>query len=312
MSTIFAVTLAVLLRDFPCPGCIVEIPDGTDAPAAPAALIVALHGDEGNPAKVAGVWAPVARKVGFVLFAPRCPKNEGCPGSWWRWDGSPRWLTNQVAEIGQRVSIDPRRRYLTGWSGGASYLSLHIPELVETFAAFSLAGGGIADQSMPCAPGAGGACAPIHLLSGELNPHAALAARTRGYLEKCGHDIELLTLQATDHAGEWRRYARDAEPIARWLLSHPMGCAPPSPTHAPAPPTPAPDPAGAAPARPVGVPSGPPPTRARGCACGAPAAETSGSALGWLVSFLIAYPSAWVRLRRRRSRATRGGRMLRG
>lgn len=301
MSALLAVTVAVLLRDFACPGCIVEAPENIEAPAA---LVVALHGDEGSPAKVVSVWAPVARELGFALFVPRCPRSEGCQGSWWRWDGSPKWLLERMDEIGRRFPVDERRRYLTGWSGGASYASLHVAELSGAFAAFSLAGGGIASESLACFVGAGSGCAPVHLLRGELNPHAALAERTRRYLEACGHEVHLVSLPATDHAGEWRRYSRDAKTIAAWLLSHPMSC----PTPEPAGDGPAPSPSSAppetrpvtraSPERPPVPPAGERVVVARGCAC-----ATAAGAGPWTETnralFALALGGCLARRRRR-------------
>src|SRR5688500_9495387 len=90
-------------------GCIVV--RGGDGPRR---LVVVLHGDEGSPIKVAGAWREAAKKHGLVVFLPRCPRSEGCQGSWWRWRGDPAWLLGQVEKI---AAIDPERRYLAGWSG---------------------------------------------------------------------------------------------------------------------------------------------------------------------------------------------------
>ncbi len=223
MSAAVLAVVAVLLRDTPCAGCLLEVPSGLPSPAP---LVVALHGDEGSPAKVAGAWSTVARELGVVLFAPRCPKSEGCQGSWWRWDGSTRWLDEQVAALGAHAAIDPERRYLTAWSGGASYASLHVPELAKTFAAFSFAGGGIASPGTACLTGAGGGCAPVHVLAGDRNPHFSLTERTKDALAACGHDVRWVLLEGTDHAGEWKAYARRTREIGEWLIAARRDCSP--------------------------------------------------------------------------------------
>jgi hypothetical protein len=286
--------IAALLRDVPCDGCLLEVPSEL---ASPAPLVVALHGDEGSPAKVAGLWAPIARELGFVMLAPRCPKSEGCDGSWWRWDGAAAWLVKQAEAVGARVELDPGRRYLTGWSGGASYASVHVAELSPAFAAFSLAGGGIATESTPCLAGAGGSCAPVHVIAGELNPHFLMTERTKNALEMCGHNVEFVHLAATDHAGEWRAYVRDARSIAKWLLERKAGCA----SRAPSDPIPAPsgsaipsarvEPAPAPSVTPPAPPSARPP---QGCACDLAARRSDASRVTLL--FLTALAASRRRL----------------
>ncbi|NUO48524.1 MAG: hypothetical protein HOV80_06675 [Polyangiaceae bacterium] len=316
--------IAALLRDVPCDGCLLEVPSEL---ASPAPLVVALHGDEGSPAKVAGLWAPIARELGFVLLAPRCPKSEGCDGSWWRWDHSAAWIVKQAEAVGLRVEIDPGRRFLTGWSGGASYASLHITELSPAFAAFSLAGGGIATESTPCLAGAGGACAPTHVLAGELNPHFFMTERTKEALERCGHTVEFLRLAATDHAGEWRAYTREARTIARWLLERKAGCANEAPSENVD--APRPDPSSlpastSSPPLPSAAPVVPPSARApQGCGCGMVGSPSSASQLASIAAVIavlmrgLTSPSREARgserrpLRRRRCRRHRDGRQSR-
>src|SRR5262249_8198989 len=107
-------------EDPPCAGCVVLMPAG--APTAPMPLLVVLHGDDGSPARLVSTWKRAASDAGVVLFAPRCPKDEGCSGSWWRWRGDPAWLERHVSAIEAKYPIDPERRFLAGWSGGATYL----------------------------------------------------------------------------------------------------------------------------------------------------------------------------------------------
>ncbi|NUO48638.1 MAG: hypothetical protein HOV80_07260 [Polyangiaceae bacterium] len=310
--------IAALLRDVPCDGCLLEVPSEL---ASPAPLVVALHGDEGSPAKVAGLWAPIARELGFVLLAPRCPKSEGCDGSWWRWDHSAAWVIKQAEAAGVRVEIDPARRYLTGWSGGASYASLHIAELSPAFAAFSLAGGGIATESTPCLAGAGGACAPARVLAGELNPHFFMSERTKEALEKCGHTVEFVRLAATDHAGEWRAYTRDARKIAKWMLARKAGCSADAPSENVEVPSAEPSSRSASASSPPAqsaAPIAPPSARApQGCGCsvvGSPSSASQLTSIGALIALLMRGLRArsrgardWGRrpLRRRRCRRHR-------
>jgi poly(3-hydroxybutyrate) depolymerase len=293
--TPFALTLAALLRDVPCEGCLLEVPEKI---ATPAPLVVALHGDEGSPAKIAALWAPIAREKGFILLAPRCPKSEGCDGSWWRWNAATTWLEDQIQAVDAKHPIDRNRRWLTAWSGGASYASLHMPELAKTFAAFSLAGGGIATESTACLENAGGACAPVHLLAGELNPHHHMTERTRRALEGCRHQVSWALQKATDHAGEWRAYVREAPTIADWLAANEMGCTEPPASASPSASASAPA-SESVPASASGLPSGGQPPSARGCACSTPSFASRTSA-PWCA--LIAIGCRMARRHRRRSR----------
>ena len=205
----------------PCPGCVVvgEL-SGERRP-----LLVVLHGDEGSPTRVLGAWKLAAEKAHVTLFAPRCPKSEGCAGSWWRWNGDPAWLLAQVESVSKRFPTDPNRRYLAGWSGGTTYASFYIPRWFPTFAAVSLAGGGAPPHQPDCLVDAGGACGPVHYLAGDRNPLFSLAEGAHAYLERCGHAVTWELHAGADHAAEWRAYERETGAILGWLLDHPEGCA---------------------------------------------------------------------------------------
>src|SRR5262249_35410391 len=151
-------------------------------PPDPMPLLVVLHGDEGSPDRLVSAWKAAAADAGVLLFAPKCPKDEGCTGSWWRWHGDPAWLEREVGALEASHRIDPRRRFLAGWSGGAPYLGLFASRWFPRFAALSLAGGG-APPSDPaiCAPRA---CVPVHYLMGDRNPLFSLAASTRDYFQR--------------------------------------------------------------------------------------------------------------------------------
>lgn len=207
-------------RDFPCEGCVVVGERGVAAKP----LLVVLHGDEGGPSRVAALWTAVAKKRGVVALFPNCPRKEGCTtGSFWRWNGEPSWLLAEVAQLEAAYGIDPKRRYLAGWSGGTTYLTFRFASWFPTFAAVSLTGGGARGGS-PCFSGAGGTCGPFLYRMGERNPLFDLADNARKEIESCGHAVEWKVLPGLDHEGEWSAYARDAESVLDWLLTHEEGC----------------------------------------------------------------------------------------
>lgn len=237
-------------QDFVCDGCTL-VSSGPDNDILP--LVVVLHGDEGSVRKVAPLWTPLAEngicrgdanaapasrtphvcpsllspdeeRRPLRVFAPRCPRSEGCTGSWWRWLGDASWMAERIREVGALVGVDPERVYLAGWSGGASYLSMSAADWFPQAAALSLAGGGAPPRGA-CLPQAGKSCAAIHHLMGDQNPLFDLAVSTRDALVACGHDVTWQLVPGADHAGEWRAYGAQLATIAWWLLDHRAGCA---------------------------------------------------------------------------------------
>jgi hypothetical protein len=86
---------------------------------------------------------------------------------------------------------------LVGWSGGAGYLGFHLGSLGSRVAAVAFVGGG-----------SPGRCSkrklPIHMISGEDNPHHDLMKATYSQLARCGHRVTWKRLPGKDHDDEWR------------------------------------------------------------------------------------------------------------
>jgi hypothetical protein len=271
---------------------------------APAPLVVVLHGDEGGPSRIVGAWATAARKAGAIVFGPKCPKDEGCAGSYWRWNGDPRWLFAEIDALAAKYAVDPRRRYIAGWSGGSTYLTYRTSEWFPEFAAASVAGGGAPEAGTACFRKAGGSCAPVHYLMGSGNPLFGLAVEARDRIRACGHDLEWNELPGADHQAEWSVYSRRTGEILQWLLGHENGCIPTASDAGAgpsvrAPPTGSPSAARRAPQSPDrGSPAGTsdasrgaptaPPTRAR-CSClvAGGASGASAANLGALLALLV-------------------------
>ena len=229
---------ATRLADTPCKGCLASVP--TTADAGPTPLLVLLHGDSGHaPKQLVDAWERATAARGIALLALACPRELGCEGSFWRWNGDPAWLGAQVRALDARVPIDPRRVWLLGWSGGASYLGYRLPELGEGFAAVVFHGGGIPPASSTCAARP----LPSYFLVGDKNPLHGLAVRLRDEATRCAHDVTWDLLPGADHAGEWNARATHAAATLAWLEAHPAPAPHPAPTPEPAP-RPAPTPAG--------------------------------------------------------------------
>ncbi len=228
-------------RDTPCKGCLLM----DDGSAAKEPLIVVLHGDEGTSSRVASVFRAIAEeglcrgegskphpckrdeaageRRAVRVLAPLCPKSQGCQGSFWRWEGDPKWLFDQIDATAGLVAVDLDRVYFAGWSGGSTYLGLKMPAWFERAAAVSIAGGGAPPRAPECMPRAA-ACGPIHFMMGDKNPLFDFAERLHRALVGCGHEVQWELLPGADHGGEWRAYERRAPEIVWWLLDRARGC----------------------------------------------------------------------------------------
>jgi predicted esterase len=203
----------------PCAGCRLSLPPATSTEPIP--LLVVLHGDWGvGPAELLAAWAPHALPLGVGVLALACPRDRGCQGSFWRWNGDPSWIDDAVAAVAAKRPIDRSRVWLAGWSGGASYMGLRAPQLQKTFAALVYHGGGI--------PPSEGGCgvidpkrpsAPVYFLVGDGNPLHGLAVSLRDRHRACGDDVTWRLVPRADHGGEWRALGTEGDAIVRWLLT---------------------------------------------------------------------------------------------
>ena len=210
-----------VLRDWPCPGCLVVLPAKVPKRAP---LLVALHGDEGDPSLVASLWGPVTAARGVVLFAPRCPATAGCQGSWWGWlqsgaaydDG---WLGRQTQLVERRYGIDRRREYLEGWSGGADFLGWYALRHADRFVAAAFVAGGV-PYAQTCPQRRMSAI----FLAGDADFRTASGqpAQVRAVLTRCGDPTAELVAHGADHQATIMSLTTQgyAPQILRFLLAH--------------------------------------------------------------------------------------------
>jgi poly(3-hydroxybutyrate) depolymerase len=188
------------------------LPGGVD----PSPLVVLLHGDAESARTLFDAWAPAAEARGFAVLAPMCPREAGCDSrSWWRWNGSPSWLLDQVGALSDRRALDPERMWIIGWSGGASYVGFRTQEFERSFAAIVVHGGGMP----PARAGCSSSPASVYFLVGDANPLHALAVQLRDYYEDCHHAVTWTLLHGADHRGEWRALASHRDAILDWLAT---------------------------------------------------------------------------------------------
>jgi poly(3-hydroxybutyrate) depolymerase len=192
---------------------VLEVPPGD----GPHPLLVVLHGDRQRAAAATTRWRTAARKQKWALLALQCPAALQCKDSWWKWNGDVQWVKDQVAAVAGRVAIDRTRTYLAGWSGGATYLTMHAQSWTDTFAAVVMHGGGRHPDAADCPDLA----LPAYFLVGNRNPLHELAIESRGYFDRCNQDVVWDLVRDGDHDREDRALdGKKASAILDWLTSH--------------------------------------------------------------------------------------------
>lgn len=203
-------------ENFPCPGCATILPS-TYSTELPAPMLVLLHGDEGSVRVVVRLWEKALEKRGIILLALRCPKSLGCASSFWQWQGDFDWIAQQSQSIIKTHAVDRERVYLSGWSGGSTYMGMMEPKLSDIFAALNLNGGG----APPSGPDCGACKMPVYYFMGGKNPLIQLAERTRDHFQGCGHPLEWDFHPSLNHGGELRLLSAESTQtrILDWLLN---------------------------------------------------------------------------------------------
>ncbi len=197
----------------PCRGCTLDAPTSTE----PIPLLVVLHGDRQKAPAAAAPWRAAAKKRGWALLSLQCPTAESCKDSWWRWNGDPQWIRDQVAAVRAQIAIDPARTYLAGWSGGATYLGMNAPAWADTFAALVIHGGGHRPAEDACPSPA----LPAYFLVGDKNPLHYLMVDLHDYFAACEKDTVWDLVRGGDHEREARALdGKKALVILDWLAAH--------------------------------------------------------------------------------------------
>jgi len=113
------------------------------------------------------------------------------------------------------MPIDQTRILAAGWSGGASALGMHAPELARTFAAVVFHGGGQPPLSTTACPAEE---MPGYFLVGDANPAHPAAKRLRAYYQRCANELTWDLLPGANHGAEDTALDRaKAAQILDWL-----------------------------------------------------------------------------------------------
>jgi len=180
--------------------------------------VVLLHGDNQDPKTLAAAWLPSLRRRDIALLAIQCPRELGCQGSYWRWNGEASYIRAAVDKLGGLRAIDEKRRWLVGWSGGASYMGYRTQDLEPWFAALVFHGGGMGPALSPCSAEA----RPVFFLVGDKNPLHHLAQGLRQHYERCQQPVRWDVVGGADHGGEWRALAGHIDGLVDALVALPV------------------------------------------------------------------------------------------
>src|SRR5204863_3917691 len=100
---------------------------GSVTAAAPAPLLILLHGSGRNGLSLVEKWKDLANKEGIIIAGPDAINSQG----WNIPADGPEFLHDLTSELKAKYPIDPRRMYLFGHSAGAAfalYMSLYESE----------------------------------------------------------------------------------------------------------------------------------------------------------------------------------------
>jgi hypothetical protein len=131
----------------PCPGCTLDVPESKTA----MPLLVVLHGDHETAAAAVARWKAPALARGWAVLGIQCPEKEKLcrMGQWYMFNPKPSWIEGFVATVESKLSIDSKRIYLAGWSGGSTYIGMRADKWTK-FAAVVFHGGGRKPLSGSC------------------------------------------------------------------------------------------------------------------------------------------------------------------
>lgn len=166
--------------------------------AAPAPLVVVLHGGGGHAGIMVARWAGIARAGGFILAAPdgigRLPRRGtwnagGCCGeAQARGVDDVGFIAAVIADAARQAPVDPRRVFVAGLSNGGMLTHRVAIALGDRIAgAAVVAGAMFGDEAAPRAP------VPMLIIHGEqdrsvaygggMSPNPLVArAQTRPFL----------------------------------------------------------------------------------------------------------------------------------
>ena len=169
----------------------------SSAAAAPAPLLVLLHGSYGSGAAMVSWWTSMAEQDGIVLVGPQARERE----AWQLRADSPQFIRALIDTVAAKHPVDRTRIYLFGSSGGAVYaLTLSMLES-QLFAATAIhAGAWRTPNEFRAVPYAKRKI-PIAMFIGDKDEYFPLFAvrKTQSALEQAGHPVSVTVIPGHNH-----------------------------------------------------------------------------------------------------------------
>lgn len=161
-------------------------------------LLLALHGDEGKPDYIFSSFQTMQSDSNgaFILVAPRAPFGGG---SWYQATSSHETFINAViAKLLGLYNIDQDRIWVTGWSGGATFLSYYAIKRQDILAAvvFYMGGGGGGSYS----PAPNSCKIPCRWVVGTNDFLYSMAKKKYNALTQSGHATVWIDLPGVSHS----------------------------------------------------------------------------------------------------------------
>jgi len=159
-------------------------------------LLLALHGDEGTPDYIYSVFYGLQKtSSAFILVAPKAPQGGG---SWYQATSQHVSFVNAViAQVLAQYNIDQDRIWITGWSGGATFLGYYAILRQDILAAvvYHMGGGGGGSYSPP----AGSCKIPARFVIGSADFLYDLAKTQYNTMTSKGHETVWIELPGVGH-----------------------------------------------------------------------------------------------------------------
>ena len=171
------------------------IPDRTD-PAAPAPLLVLLHGSGRDGRTLVQPWQSLAKKHGFILVGPDSLDR----GGWSMATEDPGYLYEVIERVKERVPVDGRRMYLFGHSAGGHHaIDMGLLESAY-FAAVAVHAGAMIGDKMPYINQAT-RLIPFGIWSGDADPLVPIkqVRATREALSGLGFGVKFHEMKGHTH-----------------------------------------------------------------------------------------------------------------
>jgi uncharacterized protein (TIGR03382 family) len=169
------------------------------SPTQAIPLLFALHGDEGTPDYIYSVFYGLQKSSGaFILVAPKAPFGGG---SWYQATAQHvDFINTAIAQVLTKYNIDQDRIWITGWSGGATFLGYYaiLRQDILAGVVYHMGGGGGGSYTPP----AGSCKLPARFVIGSADFLYDLAKTQYTTLTNKGHETVWIELPGVAHKFE--------------------------------------------------------------------------------------------------------------